>query len=843
MIRGLPKSAAAYLLLVIVAGCAALISQLVVWESDNAFRFLMYVTVFVVASCLKVWLPGITGNMSVNYVFVLLAILELTLPETIAMVAVGSVVQMFWQAEKRPTPEQLLFNVASLSLAVFCAHRAYYDPTLARWLQGQTVLLLAISATIYFLINTLSVAIIVGLTEAKSPLRIWRECYFWSFPYHLLGAALAVCLAAVNRYMGWQTTVLALPALFIVYKSYGLYLSRLEDEARHAREMASLHLRTIEALAAAIEAKDEGTHDHLERVQTYAVEMGAKLELRHEEIEAIRAASILHDIGKLAVPEHIISKPGKLTPEEFDKMKIHPVVGADILERVQFPYPVAPIVRHHHEKWNGSGYPTGLRGKEIPIGSRILSIVDCLDALASDRPYRRALPLDEAMEVVIGEGGKSYDPALVEILRANYREWEQMAKACSTGRDKVNTNIQVKLGKAPDAGFEQNLPPDEAPEGNEYDFVSHIAAARQEVQALYELSLDLGTSLSLEETMSVLDIRLRRLVPYNAISILTRVGDKLIPAYVNGDEAQFFGSLKIPVGEGLSGWVAESGKPIVNGNPTVEAGYLDDERRFSTLRSSLAVPLQHVGVTEGVLTLHHRSAGAFTSDHLRVLLAVAPKLAQSLKNAQSYQKAREGAATDGLTGLPNARSLFLRLNNEVERCARETTTLEVLVCDLDGFKRVNDRFGHLAGNEVLQLIAKGFQKTCRRYDYVARMGGDEFVVILPGPESEEYSTILRRLESVVVEAGIQVCSEDVLSASIGVAYYPEDGTDAEILLAAADRRMYQTKQVRKQLQIPSVETAETTNDIGLLTLLENVSNGTPPEPKPARRRTDAKQAK
>src|ERR1035437_8666909 len=144
-------------------------------------------------------------------------------------------------------------------------------------------------------------------------------------------------------------------------------------------------------------------------------------------MDALRAAALLHDIGKLAVPDHIINKPGRLTPEEFEKMKIHPIVGADILERVAFPYPVAPSVRAHHEKWNGKGYPDGLKGEEIPIGARILATVDCLDALSSDRQYRKALPLVEAMKEVAAESGVSFDSIIVEILQRRYLELEGLA--------------------------------------------------------------------------------------------------------------------------------------------------------------------------------------------------------------------------------------------------------------------------------------------------------------------------------------------------------------------------------------------------------------------------------
>src|SRR6202140_5422370 len=231
--------------------------------------------------------------------------------------------------------------------------------------------------------------------------------------------------------------------------------------------MANLHLRTIEALALAIEAKDHTTHEHLQRVRIYAIEVAKELGVKGPELEALHAAAILHDIGKLAVPEHIISKPGRLTPEEFEKMKIHTLVGAEILERVRFPYPVVPIVRAHHEKWDGTGYPMGLKATEIPLGARILSAVDYLDALASDRQYRRALPLQEVMQQLSAESGKAFDPKVVQVLEKRYRHLENLALARSTNNvnpPRPTENISGR-GPAPDDGKKKlgNVPARKAP--------------------------------------------------------------------------------------------------------------------------------------------------------------------------------------------------------------------------------------------------------------------------------------------------------------------------------------------------------------------------------------------
>jgi len=536
-------------------------------------------------------------------------------------------------------------------------------------------------------------------------------------------------------------------------------------------------------------------------VRVYAVEVAKELDVAPEEMEALQAAALLHDIGKLAIPEHIISKPGRLTPEEFEKMKIHPLVGAEILERVQFPYPVVPIVRSHHEKYDGTGYPLGLKGTEIPMGARILAAVDFLDALASDRQYRRALPLNEAMARVVDESGKAFDPEVVKVLERKYVRLEQLVHQRTGALHKEKFSAEAKdqdkdedaKGDAsigPAAGFEKQgrrqLP--------ERSFLSSIAAARQEAQTLFELSQDLGASLSLGETLSVFAVKLRRAMPYDAIAIYVRHGDELVPEYVNGDNFRLFASLRIPMGQGLSGWVAQNLKPILNGNPSVEPGYLNDASKYSTLNSALAVPLEGLQGVVGVVALYHAEKDFFTSDHLRILLAVSSKMAMAIENAMKYEQAESSAVTDYLTGLPNARSLFVQLDREMARCKRDSNSLTVMVADLDGFKQINDRFGHLEGNRVLQLFAHSLKETSREYDYVARMGGDEFVVIAPGLTPEAAARKAEQMRELAQQAGRDVCNEDILSLSVGKAVYPEDGMDAEKILSEADKRMYLQKQ-------------------------------------------------
>jgi diguanylate cyclase (GGDEF)-like protein/putative nucleotidyltransferase with HDIG domain len=765
------------------------------WQSTDPIKFLCYLVVALLASSLRIKLPGINGTMSVNFLFILLGVLELSFGETLAIGFAAVLVQCYWRPAHGPKPIHVLFNLSQLPVGTALAYGAYL--LVSRHVPGTLSLALLLVAITYFAFNTMAMAIIIWLTEGKPILKVWSECYFWSFPYYLVGAAIVGLVNFLNRHIGWQSSLLVLPPIYLMYRSYRLYLGKLEDEKKHAEQVSSLHLRTIEALALAIEAKDHTTHEHLQRVRVYAMELAKDLALNEDEMEALRAASVLHDIGKLAVPEHIVSKPGKLTPEEFEKMKIHPIIGAEILEQVEFPYPVVPIVRSHHEKWDGSGYPNGLKGEEIPIGARILAAVDCLDALASDRQYRRALPLNEAMNRVVADAGKSFDPQVVEILQRRYVDLEKLAhEQPAKAPAKLSKGVKVERGLAPAAGFAESEPPITHPADFGPDYLTSIAAARQEAQMLFELSHELGTSLSLADTLSMLSLRLKRLVPYDSMAVYLAKDESLVPEFVSGDNFRLFSSLCIPVGQGLSGWVAQNNKPILNGNPSVEPGYLNDPTKYSTLCSALAVPLAGAAGVVAVLALYRARQDAFTKDDLRILLAIGSKVGFTIENSVKYQLAEDSATTDYLTGLPNARSLFLHLDGEIARSERSASPLAVFVADLDGFKGVNDRLGHLQGNKLLQMFAAFLRDSCREYDYAARMGGDEFVVVAPGLQPDAAQEMIERLHSILTHIRNNFAGEGGLSVSIGQAFYPADGSTAEELLVEADRRMYGVKKQR-----------------------------------------------
>jgi putative nucleotidyltransferase with HDIG domain len=611
------------------------------WHSSDPVKFVAYLVAALLASSLKVSLPGIEGTLSVNFLFTLLGILELSLPETLVIGLASTLAQFYWRPARRVKLVQLVFNLSQVTVSSSVAYGAY-ALIVIYVLHKPGPLALVVAAVTHFACNTSAMSTIIGLTEDKPIRKVWTDSYLWSFPYFMVGAAIAGLVHYLNTYIGWQSSLLVLPPIYLMYRSYRLYLGKLDTEKKHAEQVSVLHLRTIEALALAIEAKDQTTGEHLQRVRVYAMELAKELGLNDDETEALRAASVLHDIGKLAVPEHIISKPGKLTPEEFEKMKIHPIVGAEILEQVDFPYPVVPIVRAHHEKWDGSGYPSGLSGEAIPIGARILAAVDCLDALASDRQYRKALPLHEAMAKVVAESGTSFDPHVVEILHHRYVELEKMANEQPLqAPPKLSTDIKVERGLAPAAGFAESAETPQSVRIATKDPQALISVARRQGQAIAELNKI--AALTIAELASLLSVRLRALAPYDSMAVYFLKNGLLVPEFVTGENFRLFSALRIPLGEGLSGWVAQNDKAILNGNPSVEPGYLNDRAKWSTLRSALAVPLRGASGVIAVLALYRAAQDAFTADDLSIAEAIGSGMGAAIESIAKTKAASAGS--------------------------------------------------------------------------------------------------------------------------------------------------------------------------------------------------------
>jgi diguanylate cyclase (GGDEF)-like protein/putative nucleotidyltransferase with HDIG domain len=702
--------------------------------------------------------------------------------------------QCTFRIEERNPWHRTLFSMASLVVTVQGAGAVH------TWLGGVPGVVdlatlpksLVGAATTYFLLNTVIVATAVTLSTGQSLASVWRANFLWSAPSYFVGAGTAALAAWFVDISGQWLAPLAAAPLYLTYHTYKVYLGRIEDEQRHVRELGNLHLATIEALALAIDAKDQTSHTHIRRVQLYATAVARALGMSENDIQGVKTAALLHDIGKLAVPEHILSKPGPLTAEEFQKIRAHPKVGADIVSSVPFPYPVAPLILSHHERWDGKGYPSGLKGEDIPLGARILSVVDYFDALMAERPYHKAMTFEAATGLLKHESGRALDPSVVSAFVELLPGLQQEAAALEQTVAKRQIAEDLPQPGRPATGL--------SPEPSKKNVFEDIALAHREIYALYEIAQSMGTSLGLSDTMALISAKLSNLVPFScaALFLYDESRDMLRCRFATGVDSEIFQQVEVRSGEGLTGWIARNRRPLVNARPSadLEASGLESTTK---LQSALVCPLMFRERFIGTLSVYSTDAGFYRDDHRRLLDRISEQAAAVINNSLVFEQTQEDSLTDPLTGLPNTRFLFMHLTRELARAERLESEVALMVMDLDHFKEINDQHGHHVGDRALCEVARVLRAAIRPYDICVRYAGDEFIVVLSGCGAEEAEVkrqeLQRSIDDVYFEA--RPGKRLPLGISIGAAVFPSEADSYEALIATADSRMYQDKAARK----------------------------------------------
>ena len=621
----------------------------------------------------------------------------------------------------------------------------------------------------------------------------------------LLAAVSVVSLILLLLSKGVALVFLALLIGGLVYLFYKFDEKRVAElqaaeteRLRHAEEMAAIHMNTIESLAVAIDAKDQTTHGHVRRTQIYATEMGKLMNVSESELQALHAGALLHDIGKLAVPEYILNKPGKLTEAEFAKMKIHPTVGGDILKRVNFPYPVEDIVRYHHEKWDGSGYPKGLKGEQIPLIARIISVVDFYDATRCDRPYRKGMKREDSLGLLNSMVGTAFDPKVVKKFVEHVIEFDRLIGSEDI-QEQVSSSaiVDTQTATKPDAGLASDILGTPV----EQSGFRSISDAQREVFALHEIAQTIGSSLSLTDTVALVSNKLKAIVPFDScvIFVVDERSGKAVAAHAVGEEAELFSSRRITVGDGITGWVIANARSMCNASPELDmVGIADDiVKRF---RGVLVSPLLREDGAFGAIALYSQSRTSYSTEHVRLLESVCQHASSALNNALTYEKTRASALVDPLTELPNARGFYMMLEQRLAECQRmNRESLAVICMDIDDFKVINDKYGHSTGDRLLASVAGVVRRELRQMDILTRYAGDEFVAIMPMASSKMAASIADRMRNTVEDQLFSVRAGTLigLGVSLGVACFPEDGETSEELLTAAARRMQHDKHGRK----------------------------------------------
>jgi len=552
--------------------------------------------------------PSINAHISVSETFVFASVLLFGPAAGAITVLLECLIINFWIKHGRPL-HRVLFNITAPAVAIWISgHIFYFIARIPPFSQQSTALPglfppLLVFTTLYFILNSGLVAVALGLETGHSPLRIWSTNFIWLSVNYFSGASVAALIVTYTNRFDVSTLAIILPLLLVSYLTFRTAMGRVEDSNKHLAELNKLYLSTIETLANAIDAKDQITHGHIRRVQSHAVQLAVHLGVTDERlIKAVEAAALLHDMGKLAIPEYILNKPGTLTESEFDIMKLHASAGADILSAIEFPYPVVPIVRHHHEHWDGSGYPDCLKGTDIPIGARILSVVDCYDALTSDRPYRPRLSDDEALEILKSRKGSMYDPLVVDAFLAihpslrssqHHLVASDRAMADRFGTPRVSAGV---------------------------DRFGSISRSTDETVAVFDLARDLGGVHTITTAADVVVTHLKKFIPFSVavLFVFDDTRNELVAQHSSGDHDAVTSQLRIRLGHHLSGWVAANRRSVLNSDATLDFG--DVARHFSPpLRSALSSPIVSKTRLLGVLTLYSNQVAGFSDNHRRIL--------------------------------------------------------------------------------------------------------------------------------------------------------------------------------------------------------------------------------
>src|SRR5687767_9875475 len=637
--KQLPIAARIYVGAVIAGGAVLLAVFFPLERFEHPFWFATLLALSSATSAFKVTLPlsRSVSSMSVSYAVDFLSLILLGPAQTMIVAAMSAWSQCTFRMTHKNPPHRTLFSMASLVISVQAAGAAFHalggQAGLASMPLAAMAKPLLGAAGAYFISNTALIATAIAFSTRQSLLKVWNENFLWSAPSYFVGA---VAAAGVSIVIGGTTNywiaLLAAPPLYLTYRSYKIYLGRIEDEQRHVQEVSDLHLATIEALALAIDAKDRTGKSHIRRVQVFAAGLAKAHGMSENEIQGVKTAALLHDIGKLAVPEHILSKPGPLTQEEFQKIRIHPQVGAEIIGAVPFPYPVAPLILSHHERWDGKGYPAGLKGEEIPQGARILSVVDYFDALMAERPYHKAMNFEAAVGLLQQEAGKGLDPVVVhnfiELLPSLQIEAAKLEQAI---RRAAPEGTQPELGR-PATGL--------MPEPQKKNVFDDIALAHREIYALYEIAQAMGTSLGVADTMALISAKLSNLVPFScaALFLFDEDTETLRCRFATGTDADIIQQVAVRSGEGLTGWVARNRRPLVNARPSADLEAAGLSQLSTSLQSALVCPLMFSERFIGTLSVYHTDAAFYRDDHRRLLDRVSEQAAAVINNSMLDRK-------------------------------------------------------------------------------------------------------------------------------------------------------------------------------------------------------------
>lgn len=748
---------------------------------------LLAVVIALTSSRHPIKFPGTHNSVSMSEAVTFLAVMVLGPTHGALLTAVD---QALASRRLKLRPSLYLFNVANHTISIYVAGQAYSITAqhvagqeltggVAEALIGFAAPLAALSFTHYTLHLTV-VALMSRLTHGTPLWETVRDTLPWEPITYIACATVSGLIGqAFNRYglvISLVTLVIVLPVPIIIYYTFKTYQDKLGEQQTHYEELTGIYDSILEMLAMAIDAKDDVTHDHLQRVKLFARRMGEIVGLSDPEIEALKAGALLHDIGKIGVPAYILNKPGRLTEHEFEQMKMHTIIGADMLSNIDFRYPIVPVVRHHHERWDGSGYPDGLKGEEIPITARILTLVDNYDALRSNRPYKRGMSRQQALEYIKENSGTFFDPRLVELFLDVVDQLE--AEAAELARDAANRRRpgSAPMAKSgPAAGLHASPPVDRAAAA-----LTSIAETNQRVTALCEMSRTLPSLLSVEDSLAVLASRLAQLIPFTtcAISVFHASHSEVEVVHAVGLHADKFLKRRLPVNAGITGWVIANQRAMYNTNPVLDLGFLGTDLA-SQYKGVMVFPLVK-SIVIGAVALYSTEIETYAGEYIQLMEWVSQPASDAVYNALTYEQAQRAALAQQECRIATTSAITDQIERERARSQRSGAPLSLIVVSLNNLYQAAAS-ARSSTEDVMTWLGDLIRQQVRETDIVARQTDNAFVAVLPESGHAEASEVRDRISRAIQDSA----RGRHLDTGIGSATSPDDGHTFEELLHAA----------------------------------------------------------
>jgi diguanylate cyclase (GGDEF)-like protein/putative nucleotidyltransferase with HDIG domain len=773
---------------VLLAAAAAVGTMLFQAQSWDWVELALLATLACAAGQLKLKLPGTPQSISLAILPIAAAIASQ--PSILVFLVAAAALLFDWLLQHREGRSQVALELAGAAIASLGACSVYRYTQDAFGLGSFLALAFAVGA--YFVASSGVSATLLAIESDVSPWTVWKSNHFWTVPLYLLAPVAVVAARVILQSSGLVEILSGLFAASFVGLYLRIYFTRLSEQESRARALDQTQQRAIETLAEAIDTKDGTSAGHLRRVKRHARLLAEALGCHEADIRTLELAAVLHDVGKVGVPDYILRKPARLTQHEFSAIASHATIGAEIISRAKFPQPVEQIVLSHHEHWDGTGYPRGLKGEEIPLLARILTLVDCFNALLTDRPYREAMSIEQAVEVLREERGKMFDPSVVDAFLVSLPRLREALRGELEAERRLASQDMVAM-----EAVQRDAADDETTRKHsiQRQVLQRLALIPDQLVAFYDILNNLGADLNFDKSIKECLQIVRRVIPYDKAGIFVLEQEQYVLLQAEGLPDHCLSRLALPAEHGVVAQAAATRLPVVADAPPSELvdgrvpRYLDD------LHSSVVTPLVIDEKVVGVLVLGSVEPGSFAPQHGEFLSLITPKLATSVMASRALQKVYLEAETDEMTNLPNARAAFRKLDAELKRAERQGQTVAVLYMDLDGLKPVNDSYGHAAGDKLLLDIGRHLRAHLRSYDFLGRVGGDEFLAIVPGIAKDGLDAKVLAIKKALASKPIMVTEGVYLrpKISVGAALFPVDATDSEELIYLADRRMYRDK--------------------------------------------------